>query len=619
MAKDSPEQKGKKPPARRYFQFKVGLEGKPDPSVEMMAFAFDAHGQLLDSAPLKDGAARMRLTDRQAKSARLYFAPAPPEEMEARAVTLEAMERLRAYKPAWNFVPGERTYELLNVPEIIWEWWIWCQCRVRGRVVKPVIVDGVTYDMPVCNARVHVCEADRLWWVIERIPDHDIFRLRDELIDILRRPEPIPDPLPDPPFQFDPGVIDPSPIELAKMNKAVQVQKIAGLMNNPRMFNPQPEPPKPRAALLPAAIRHEKLADFPPTSMLPMEMMIEDQAALLSPTANTVREALLGNLELIYPYLCWWPWIWPYFYTCEEVAVLETNHDGMFDGNIWYQCLGDQPDLYFWVEYNIGGTWTTVYAPPKRCNTHWNYECGSEVTLRVTDPRVPWCGSDPPLPGKQLAVLTVGKNVSMTEIQRHAAGADEGLTANGRPFGGSLEPTIWFGEDLITEGVTHYRWSYRRLGDTGDWTAIDKPVSRHYAEVMADSTLAFKPFPLGPDPALPGQNLFQIPPVDPPLIAPAVSSSWAPQVNARTNTASAFFQSHTLEGGDAELAAGKYELKLELFDNSGNEINLTTAAVKLKVPTIDAPFGTNVIVPTREVPIDVGFPTDPMEERVIRD
>jgi hypothetical protein len=45
------------------------------------------------------------------------------------------------------------------------------------------------------------------------------------------------------------------------------------------------------------------------------------------------------------------------------------------------------------------------------------------------------------------------------------------------------------------------------------------------------------------------------------------------------------------EGGDALAAAGKYELKLELFDSLGNRVKLDDAGVLLKIPTIDAPFG----------------------------
>ena len=62
--------------------------------------------------------------------------------------------------------------------------------------------------------------------------------------------------------------------------------------------------------------------------------------------------------------------------------MVYTNHQGRFDTTIYYPCFGDHPDLYFWVEYCIGGTWTTVYAPPIACNTYWNYVCGSSVTIR---------------------------------------------------------------------------------------------------------------------------------------------------------------------------------------------------------------------------------------------
>jgi hypothetical protein len=134
---------------------------------------------------------------------------------------------------------------------------------------------------------------------------------------------------------------------------------------------------------------------------------------------------------------------------------------------------------------------------------------------------------------------------------------------------------------------------------------------------MADSTLVFKPFDLGPDPAFAGQNLFQIRPADPPLNAGAVSSSWAPEVDARANSASAYFLSHLLQGGDAAAAARRYELKLELFKSDGSLVNLTNEGVLLKVPTVDAPFGLG-IVPTQLVAHAPALPGD-MEDRVIRD
>jgi hypothetical protein len=196
-------------------------------------------------------------------------------------------------------------------------------------------------------------------------------------------------------------VIDPSPINLARMIKSSAAAKAFSLPSESRktaistemrvpgsevMLNPQPLPPRAMLADLPLATR----------------------SALTSSSITVVKQALLDNIAIIRPWICWWPWIWPYFCRCDEITTVITDHQGRFETNIWYPCFGDHPDLHFWVEYCIGGVWTTVYNPPACCDTYWNYVCGSEVTVRVTDPRVPWCGDDPPLPGKQVAVLSIG-------------------------------------------------------------------------------------------------------------------------------------------------------------------------------------------------------------------
>ena len=591
------------------LQFKVPFEGKPERPIEVIAYAFDRQGKFLTSAPVREGQTQLQLETDQAKRAHIFFAPSV-EGRRKHTPTLEMMERLHAYEPKWSFDHKNPIYELLPIPEYLWKWWWWCKCRVRGRVVKPVTINGVTQDMPVCHAHVHVCEVDKLLLIIPRLPDDIIFRLRDELIRVIERPFPHP-PLPDPPpFRYDPGVIDPIPEKIAKLNQPLQSERALGLFDRigSVMLNPQPLPPGEIRSSLRSRLDVVALNPQPeppgPPELLSSALPLQAKAALSSPSLSMVKETLLANVHLILPYLCWWPWLWPFFYTCEEIAVLETDTQGRFDSNIWYLCFGDHPDLYFWVEFCIGGTWTKVYHPPIRCHTYWNYACGSEVTIRITDPRVPWCGDPHSMPGKQVAVMLIGNDVSLHEIQGVSAGVNEGLTTAGEPFGGSLEPHVWFGDDLITAGITHYRWSYRRLtlgngitlvGDS--WHAMDRWVVRHYAVIdptPPDYPLTFKPLLLGPDPAFPTQNLFKIQPKD----SPAGSYGWAPMVDARENTASAFFLSHLLEGGDALAAAGKYELKLELFDNAGNLVNLTDSGILLKVPTIDGPFGPGT-VPTK--------------------
>jgi hypothetical protein len=575
---------------------KVEFDGTPDKKIKALAYVFDHLGNFVDSSPLTNETAKLKLDKTLAPRARLFIGPPLSPMATDNGPTLKSMKRIRAYEATWKFNPDADVQELLPIPKFNWNFWTWCKCRVRGQVVRPISNGEITTNMPVCNARVHICEVDPLVFVIPRLPDVLIFRLRDDLLkEIARSPLRFPRPLPDPPpFTYDPGVIDPSPEAIAEMNQArwvlpeekevLEQKLIRGKIETLQdtrpaeiaSLGPQPEPP------------------YYPQALGFMEP--KTKAKLMSTSATIVRQALLDNRVLIYPYLCLWPWFWPYL-ICDEIRVLQTDNQGHFDTTIWYLCGGDHPDLYFWVEYFIGGSWTTVYKPPLRCNTHWNYTCGNEVTLRVLDPRVPWCDGTPLLPGKQVAVLTIGNNISINEIQDSTGGVNEGLTLDGRPFGGRLEPHVWFGEDLIASGITHYRWSYRQLtagnGITpvsDSWHAMDRQVVRHYAVIdptPPDYPLTYKPYVLGPDLAFPTENLFQIQPKDP----PSGSSGWAPMVDARENTASAFLLSHLLKGGDALLAAGKYELKLELFDSSGNRVNLDDEGVLLKVPTINAPFG----------------------------
>lgn len=593
--------------------FNVPFAGEPGKELEAAAYAFDRRGRLLTSATFKaaEGKVRLNLDEKTARHARIFVGPLPPEERQQEAITLETMARWQAYEALWQFRPGQWQYELLPIPDLNWRWWLWCRCRVRGRVVRPVTIHGITFNMPVCHARVHICEVDRIPWIIPRLPDPDIWRLRDDLLKLLERPFPIPIPQPDPPpFRFDIGVIDPSPEALAAMQPGAALADAVAL-------NPQPLPPREHAmmatmqsgASLADAVAFDPQPDPPKVSEM-SQIPLAIRANLASQSITIVRQALIDNVALLRPFLCYFDWFL-YRLRCDEVAVVETDAYGRFDTTIWYPCFGDHPDLYFWVEYAIGGVWTTVYNPPMRCNTYWNYVCGTEVTIRVTDPRVPWCSPTPRVNGNHLAILGIGENVGFQQIHGPSAGANRGLTVSGggtiagAPFGGVLEPRVYFGEDLIANGITHYRWSYRKIADSannpvsGSWRAMDRQVIRHYAYVGSDGTLKFKPYFLGPDtdPALTvsGQNLFQIQPEDPP------TGAWTPQVNAHENTASAHFETHLLAGGDAHLGAGKYELKLELFNNAGVRIPFQAGSVTNVQPVVavgNAPFGPGEVTTT---------------------
>ena len=589
------------------LRLKVPLDGEPAEDLDLMVYAFDRAGAFLANAPVVRDQAKLAIDPKQAGRARLYVGPPPPEEIGDEAPTLKLMKRIRAYQPVWRFDPQQPVQELLPIPRAVWELWPFCLCRVRGQVVRPVSVGGTEVDLPVCNARVHICEVDRIPWLILRLPDDLLFRLRRDLLrELLRR---IPRPLPDPPVWIDPGYIDPSPENMALREEMRQFRGEAllgpqpeppDLLQNPIALNPQPEVPS-DFRMQQLSSRLEAVAFNPqpePPGSAPFYTLSADlQARLTSNSPKVVREALVANLDLLRPYLCLWPWFWGRL-RCDEVRVVETDSQGRFDTLIWYLCGGDHPDLYFWVEYQIEGVWTTVYEPPMACNTYWNYECGSEVTIRVTDSRVPGCGHPDDPAGAVVVVMGIGKNVSVGEIEPPGTAgvsppATAGLTTGGAPFGGVLEPRVLFGRNgLFAAGIEYYRWSYRRLtdGDENDvsdgWHFLDKPVVRHYMVIEitpGDVTVSFPVDPMGPVAVGGEPDLFRIQPLDP----PSPGESWV-VIDEHQDLASAFFETHKLEDGNAAAAAGKYELKLELFDTSGNRVNLDGM---LRVPIGEAPFG----------------------------
>lgn len=587
-------------------RFTVTFEGKAPEDLPVVMYAFDRTGHFLGSGEVRDGQASLPISAVQASKASLFIGPALEKRREA-VPTVELMRKLGAYEPAWTFDPARPIQELLPILPRDWQRWRWCTCRIRGHVVRPVSIGGTVRNLPVCHARVHICEVDRLPWFIRRLPDDIIHRLRDELLRELARPFPIPTPEPDPPpFAIDPGFIDPTPEKLARRQDLRGVAQATRFMSpaDRVALNPQPLPPRERGGVSSAldAVALDPQPLPPRIATLDPTML----AALGSPALPLVRETLIAHPEILRPYLCLWPWLW-WRYRCDEIAIVDTGWDGRFDVPYWYLC-GDRPDLYIWVEYQIGGAWTTVYRPPIGCHTFWDYACGSDITVSVTDPRVPACGEPPDLSGLQVAVMSIGENVSVHQIQLAAAGASEGLTVTGSPFGGVLEPRVQFGRSaLIAAGITHYRWSYHRLtlsdGVTAavdpDWHHLDQRVLRHFLVIdpAPPHALSFPTEQMGPDASLPGLDLFRIQP-----LAPSVPSDGWATVDSHEDNATAFFPTHLLSGGDAEAAAGKYELKLELSRSNGTLVNLTDAGVALRVADIDAPFGGATVTTTAPPP-----------------
>lgn len=573
--------------------FQVSTRQRPDFKQPLAAYVFDPRGELIERADVRDGKVELSLPKGELGRTRVFIAPAD-ERLEAQKPTPALLERLRAYEPVLQ--AGGRLLERIEIPSIVIDIWPFCFCWARGRVVRQ------SDNRAVCNARVHICEVDRIPWLIARLPDLEVLRLRDDLLDIIRYPIPRPGP-PDPGplrqslFRFrDPGSLvgfNPQPDP-----PGVRVG-----------FDPQPDPPGGRVSLNPQPLPPGDRVSLNPQPLPPrIQLAPELLSGLRSASTLVVRNTLVENWKLLVPWFCVWPWWWWYF-RCDEAAVVTTDAYGRFETTIFYPCGGDQPDLYFWVEYDFGSGFETVYRPAIACNTYWNYVCGSEVTIRVTDPRVPGCEEEPDLPGCQVVVLSIGRNVAVREVQTSGM---EGVTNAGQPFGTSLEPRVDFSRTCLIEdkGIPYYRWSYRRLsGPNGTsntvdpasvplntWAIMTRDVYRHYKVGTSYPSDFMGPMPTAGPNAAPAPNLFRIRPLLPPA-----GNEWI-VLNETIDLATAYFDTASLAGAPIggppfpdDLAAGRYEIKLELFTVAGALVNWTDAGIDLRITDQDAPFGTGTV------------------------
>lgn len=539
-------------------RFDIPFDGNPDFDLSLGVYVFNRAGDLIEQFPARGKKGQTFLTPKELRHTRMFIAPLAPEEDTKERITLASMERRSAYEAVMNF--GREGIELLPVPDFHWKFWLWKPCRVRGKVVKELDVNGSPVPFPVCCVRVHICEVDRIWFLLPRIPDRVILDLRDKLLEIpaLQRvpqpPIPILDP---PPFRFDVPVFDQKNGFRDGNENDASVAMISTHIN--RQISSQE---------ISANLQELKLG-------------------LISNHAHELRNTIGNYFHLIHPYLCYWPNFWPHFYTCDEMRVVKTDSQGRFDTTIWYQCFSDKPDLYFWVEAVIGGTWTTVYRPNIPCNTYWNYACGREVTIKVQDERVDACGELPTPAGLIARIEKIGSAAYIPTIQQsnttvmkqnqpfRQIGLTDIWSASDdyrRPFGGTLAPRVYFGSDLRTSGITHYRWRYRKVQDANGapvigspTNTIDAPVSIPYYEEK--DGLAYKKwFKLGPVDDV-SEPIFHIPPRLAEDLEDAAFGLANPDNLTRTWSMQEFATAlwNTTQLGSAEDSAGLYELSFELI------------------------------------------------------
>lgn len=534
----------------------VSFEKAPKTETPLTAFVFSRSGELLQTIPVEKNTAVITTDVEKVSELRVFIAP-EFKERPLKVATIADLEKYRAYEPVLQ-TDSKGNLTILPIPENLIRLWCFKICRLRLDVVKDFTMDGITKEKPLCNARVHVCEIDKISWLLPRIPDFIIKQI-PEIIVKPRIPIPIPDP-------------DPGPL------KNIVIPNLKNRFNlkaNPALKVPiRPGIPQPVA----------KEADI--------DIALPDAARkqLLSGDVRMIREAIEKNFSLFRPIFCNIPWIWPYFYKSTEIATFYTDNFGRIDKNFIYFDCESKPDLYFWVEHFIDGAWTTIYRKPIPCNTYWDYICGTPLKIKITDPRVLWwCNT--PLAGDIVWIKTVGHGASVSHIQQtdltsviqgkpfnRIGLSDVSVPGRGnavgdyrRPFGGSMYFLVQFGSGLPDNNIAYYRWSYRKLrnsslgADLEPWTVMKDPVSKSYSFEYTDGTgthIDYKSFLLGPITVGATQNLFYIPPNNPaaaPVNAVETAAGWG------YDTASVVFDSSKMEDG-------LYEFKLELYNKLGVKV-----------------------------------------------
>ncbi|MEO8628789.1 MAG: hypothetical protein ABI612_11895 [Betaproteobacteria bacterium] len=512
---------------------------------DALVYVYSSGGKLLQSQPLdaKGGAVLKLPLGTQPAALRILVGPRVDP-----AAGLAELLRRGARESHLRVDPASTTasVEFKIAPDTIL-CWLRSACTVRGTLLKRVVSGGVNLDLPVCNSRVEIFEVDPLWIILRKLPDDILKKLRD----IIARPQPIPDPAPGP---------DPSPF--------------------PALTRPISE--------------HVMDAD---TIAALKAVSADTKLRFLAQTGSALQfqQSLINHAVIVRPLLCYF---YPQFVTMQKVGEATTDDCGHFHALFFQGCNNhDAPDLYFKAHQRIFGFLDVIISGPTpvACYTHWDYVCGSEVTLYTTSPYAITCSPCIPVvaPDNWVLFTAIG-NYSVHGIfgggAPGATASNLGLTEGGAPWGGTLRPRLDFDNSLRdTLGITHYEISWRK-GTSGNFTPLNAEVDRHYAHFVG-SDLVIEPYKLGPIPTLIGtqtHQLYEIPPALPPI------GQWT-IANAVTDTESGefdtvqFSKGLSFDGTGAVLPgtadeSGLYQLKIELFDAAHNLVDIAARHIRFVVP-----------------------------------
>lgn len=522
---------------------------KPPQSV---AYAFTDTGHFVSKAAVDDNGS-VTLTVPSVSSARNVRVVVGPELAGEKQPELSDLTRRGAQQQFVRVDPGVAVSQtIFEIPHPIWFCWLRF-CFVEGTLLKRIISGGLPVDLPVCNAQVQIWEVEPIEIILERVPISVIEKLRQVILNPPPQEVSVVPP-------FNPNPPDPAPF-----------QALAGRSSSLQFANPVPT-----------------LAPAPAADLVNLQVLAQtaDNAAF--------RQALIANVNSIRFWICEFIPLWV---TKTLVGTTTTDHCGNFRDRIFMSCFSPNPNLYFTATTNFLFFPIYIYDPaPIACYTYWGYQCGTSVTLYTNSIFAPCCSPCQQVNAAPNYVLFRGigaiplsqvygdSNVLTSTASNLGLAAGAVTAGEDSPFGGLLLPRVEFDSTLLQNGLaSYYKISYQSAS-SGGWQELAGDIDRHYNHFVG-TQLVTTPYNLGPKTIGTTPNFFEIPPALPPV------GDWAfPYPDY--DLANAQFPTDALPTSLAGGTFGLYQLKLDLYDSSGNQVDIGAAGIKYYVPTGVEPDGT---------------------------
>jgi hypothetical protein len=554
------EKEGPRVPIRVQVELQPAPGGeKPGP---VAAYAYTGTGHFITKAQLDErGNATLNVPSvAAAREVRVVVGPDDDEKAPAIGQLTRRGAVERFVKIVRNVPPEVVTFK---IPPHIWPCWLRF-CLVEGALLKSITSGGLATDYPVCNATVQIYEVEPIEIILAGLPLAAIEGLRQAVIN----PPPPPPMGPDDRF---PGLASTTVAARAAIGQGVRFAR--------------------------PSVTLERTAAESSVEFANLQFLAQHASA------EEFRSAVIANASLIRFIICL---LYPQWVVGTLVATATTDRCGNFSALIAEGCYNASVNLYFTATAQFFGITFPIYDPtPISCYTYWNYQCGTKVTLYTNSPFAPTCTPCPPVDAPENYVLlrAIG-NVSLdliygasqtlagvttaTNIGLYKDGAGPGIDA---PFGsvssnaiGAILPRIEFDSSLRENNLAmYYQVSYRQ-GTTGSFTPLIGEIFRHYNHFVGGN-LVTDPYPIGPKTVGATTNLFEIPPELPPV------GDWA-YPNPPYDQANAQFPSDVLPSATPGGTYGLYQLKVDLFDSTGNAVNIATAGIAYFVPTFTDAGGT---------------------------